>query len=61
MMEVEFSQQNVSKGFAFYIGERVSLGNDVAENYIAAGYAVPVAKPAVKRAERAIKNKGEKR
>jgi|DEB0MinimDraft_10_1074344.scaffolds.fasta_scaffold120839_2 hypothetical protein len=61
MMEVEFIQQIVGKGFAFSVGERVTLANDVAEDYIAAGYAVPVAKPAVKRAERATKNKGEKR
>jgi hypothetical protein len=61
MMEVEFIQHVVGKGFAFPVGERVTLPNDVAEQHIAAGHAIPVAKPAAKRAERAIKKKGEKR
>ena len=61
MMEVEFIQQIVGKGFAFSIGERVTLANEVAEDYIAAGYAIPVAKPVAKRAERATKHQGEKR
>ncbi len=61
MMEVEFIQHIVGKGFAFPVGERVTLANDVAEQYIAAGYAIPVAKPVAKRAERATKKKAEKR
>ena len=61
-MEIRFIQTLVGNGFAFRAGEAHDLPAEVAMEYVGAGLAEVIAKPAAQRAERAIpKSKTEKR
>jgi hypothetical protein len=56
-MKVEFLTQIVGKGFSYLPGDVRSLPNDVAKDFINAGYAKIVAEAPGKRAERAVVGK----
>jgi len=61
-MEVRFLTTAVGNGFAFRAGEAHDLPDAVAMEYVGAGLAEVIAKPAAQRAERAVpKSKTEKR
>jgi hypothetical protein len=61
-MEIRFIQTLVGNGFAYRSGEVQDLPAEAAMEYVGAGLAEVIAKPAAQRAERAIpKGKAEKR
>ena len=61
-MEIRFLTTAVGNGFAFRAGEVHTLTAEAAMEYVGAGLAEVVAKPAAQRAERAVpKSKTEKR
>jgi hypothetical protein len=61
-MEIRFIQTLVGNGFAYRSGEVQDLPAEAAVEYVGAGLAEVVAKPAAQRAERAVpKSKTEKR
>lgn len=62
-MEVRFLKTLVGNGFAFRQGEVHSVADGEAMEYVGAGLAEVIAKPAAQRAERAVpsKTKAEKR
>lgn len=61
-MEIRFVKTLVGNGFAYRIGEVQDLPAEAAMEYVGAGLAEVIAKPAAQRAERAIpKGKAEKR
>jgi len=61
-MEVRFLTTLVGNGFAYRSGEVHTLTAEAAMEYVGAGLAEVVAKPAAQRAERAVpKSKTEKR
>jgi hypothetical protein len=61
-MEIRFLKTLVGNGFAFRAGEVHSLTAEAAMEYVGAGLAEVIAKPAAQRAERAVpKAKAQKR
>lgn len=60
-MKVEFLTQIVGSGFAYSPGDVRDLPNDVAKDFINAGYAKIVAEAPGKRAERAVVGKRNKK
>jgi hypothetical protein len=61
-MEIRFIKTLIGNGFAFRAGEVHSLTAEAAMEYVGAGLAEIVAKPAAQRAERAVpKAKAQKR
>ena len=61
-MEIRFIKTLVGNGFAYRSGEVHTLTAEAAMEYVGAGLAEVIAKPAAQRAERAIpKSKTEKR
>jgi hypothetical protein len=61
-MEIRFVKTLVGNGFAYRVGEVHTLTAEAAMEYVGAGLAEVVAKPAAQRAERAVpKQKVQKR
>ena len=61
-MEIRFIKTLVGNGFAYRVGEVQDLPAEAAMEYVGAGLAEVIAKPAAQRAERAVlKTKVQKR